>query len=319
MADSISSYEVARRFIIALGGNPNNTALVRAVAIWMRFENSNIVGNNPWNLHSGEACDATRKYCPGQGNLPGQIGNRYAGPGDRNVAVFATLDDGIRANANNLIRLAPSYGYGKVISEVREGDALGFLVAMQNSNWSAGHYGYAKLVNAFKGSSSYNWSMQLISVGGSGSDTSHTIDYTGMPSWLKDPNHVITDADVAELRAALVAKYPNVQSLGFYLDHLLPDYKGKTVKQLLDDAYGLFTGDDPQLGGSADNPLAAVGDFVGQLGNVLGTLVENVGLIIVFGAGALLAFYGFSLLMSVSGPATFEVPDELHSPMGGRR
>jgi hypothetical protein len=134
----------------------------RAVAIWLAFESGKtVIGNNPWNLHSGAVCSAAKGYCPGQGTLSGQIGNRYAGPGDQNVAVFATLDAGAKANAQNLIRNSGSYGYGAVITGARAGDPLAFLTALQNSSWSSGHYGYSKLTTAFRGISSYNNALTL--------------------------------------------------------------------------------------------------------------------------------------------------------------
>lgn len=335
MADTVSSYDVARRFIKAAGGDPNNNGLVRAVAIWLRFEiGGSITGNNPWNLHSGTACTPSwpgyvNGYCPGNGSLPGQIGNRYAGSGDKNVAVFRTLDDGIKANANNLIRLAPAYGYGKVLDAIRRGSAIDFLYAMQNSNWSAGHYGYTKLVSAFKSTSSFNWSITLRPAGGSSTDPGPSGG--GNTKWLDawggivsfPVGHVITVEDVETMMAKL-------SDAGWFRDYALEFAPGEGAardftrsilmtavgkewnKDLQDDLQGRFLG----AAAAQDNPVAS---FLGQLGTVLGTLVENVGLIIVFGAGVALAFYGFSLLMSVSGPATFEVPDELHNPIGARR
>lgn len=327
---TVSSYEVARRFISALGGNPNNTALVRAVAIWMRFENGSITGNNPWNLHSGPPCHSSTNFCPGQGSLPGQIGNRYAGSGDQNVAVFATLDEGITANANNLKRLAPAYGYGKVIDAVRRGDALGFLVAMQNSNWSAGHYGYAKLVNAFHTSGTYNWAMELRPVGGSSTSPGPETGPSG--AWLGawgniigfPVGHIVTVEDVEAMMTKL-------SDAGFFHDYALEFAPGEgaardIVRSVLMTAVGKPWGKDLQddlqnqlLGKAAEVGTNPVNNLVNQVGSILVTIGSNVGLIIVFVGGVALAFYGFSLLMSVTGPATFEVPDELHNPMGGRR
>lgn len=152
-----TTYDVARLFLQDIGA-PQSPGMTRAVAIWLRFEGSTIYGNNPWNLHSGPACDAERKYCPGQGSLPGQVGNRYAGTGDRNVAVFDTIDHGVAANARNLIALN-AYGYPAVIAAARRDDPVGFLTAIQNSSWSAGHYSYSKLVSAWHSRLPYNFSI----------------------------------------------------------------------------------------------------------------------------------------------------------------
>lgn len=115
-------------FLVALGA-PTTDPMIKAVGAWLLAESGgHITGNNPWNLHSS-------------GGLPGQTGSRYAGPGDKNVAVFSTLQAGCTASAMNLERLAPSYGYGTVISQARAGNAIGFLDALASSSWSAGHYG----------------------------------------------------------------------------------------------------------------------------------------------------------------------------------
>lgn len=204
MSQQVNSLDVASMFLRALGAQ-DTPAMRRAVAIWLKFESGGTVtGNNPWNLHSGSPCPATRGYCPGQGNLPGQIGNRYAGPGDRNVAVFGTLQAGVTASAQNLIRLSPSYGYGKVIAAARRGDAIGFLIALQNSAWSAGHYSYSKLVSAFKGSNSYSYAITLRPVGGGTSNVS-TPNIPSLTDVLKslgistDQAHKLTDDEIRKI------------------------------------------------------------------------------------------------------------------------
>jgi len=153
-----TSYDIARSFLRAIGA-PVTDGMTRAVAIWLRFESGSVVrGNNPWNLHSGAPCTAEKGYCPGQGSLPGQIGNRYAGTGDRNVAVFRTIDDGVNAAANNLTKRPAGdwTGYDKVVAAARSGNPVGFLTALQSSKWSAGHYSYSKLVAAFASALPYN-------------------------------------------------------------------------------------------------------------------------------------------------------------------
>lgn len=206
MAETATAYDVSDAFLRALGA-PTTPAMRRAVAIWLRFESGGtIVGNNPWNLHSGAPCKSASKYCPGVGTLPGQIGNRYAGPGDQNVAVFATLDDGARASANNLVRLAPAYGYADVIRAARAGNAIGFLDALQKSSWSAGHYNYSKLTGAFGGSFNYNTSLTLRQPSGasgiSSIGTASSINATPADVWTylgKKPTDVLTEADYAKL------------------------------------------------------------------------------------------------------------------------
>jgi hypothetical protein len=136
---------IASTFLRALGA-PDTPAMRAAVKAWLRQEGiSSVKRNNPWNLHGGAACGGandTGKFCSGGVNLPGAIGRYNAGPGDKNVVVFSTLDAGVRANAANLYRLSGSgYGYDRVIAYARKGDPVGFLHALARSSWSAGRYG----------------------------------------------------------------------------------------------------------------------------------------------------------------------------------
>lgn len=159
-----TAYDIASSFLKALGA-PDTPEMRRAVTIWLSFESSStVIGGNPWNLHVGSACMDPSKYCPISGSsMPGLVGNRYAGTGDKNVAVFDSVTSGTKAAANNLISLAPSYGYGTVIKEARAGNAIGFLTALQNSGWSAGHYNHSKLVNSFNSGGGKNFTVNLTS------------------------------------------------------------------------------------------------------------------------------------------------------------
>lgn len=157
-----TAYDIASSFLKALGA-PDTPEMRRAVTVWLTFESSKtVIGNNPWNLHVGQACSDPSGYCPIQGSsMPGLVGNRYAGTGDKNVAVFDTITSGTKAAANNLVSLSPSYGYGTVIKEARSGNAVGFLTALQNSGWSAGHYGHSKLVTNYNAGGGKNFSVNL--------------------------------------------------------------------------------------------------------------------------------------------------------------
>lgn len=124
--------EQRRAALLFLGylGAPTTADMVRAVLAWLRQESGGrIYGNNPWNLHSW-------------GGLPGQIGYRDVGPGDKNVAVFRSLEEGVKAAVNNLVRLKNAgYGYDVVIREAQSGDYQGFLYALCKSSWAASRYG----------------------------------------------------------------------------------------------------------------------------------------------------------------------------------
>lgn len=291
-----TTYDIAASFLRELGA-PTHPAMVRAVALWLRFESGTTVrGNNPWNLHGGPACPATQGYCPGnKGVHKGQIGNRYAGSGDRNVAVFATLQDGIAASAANLIRLRGSgYGYDKMIAEARQGDALGFLIALQNSSWSAGHYGHSKLVAAFNGSHSYKSTVSFVNYGGGGGNTTPTtptlddiLTRLGIPT---DDEHVITEAEARKLA-------DQYKVTGSVYDAIVRTFSGKTVKWLRDNAGGISTtplpGEPGGIGGD-EGPFAGIGVVLGGI-----TDPENWAYTAAIIAGLILALYGLHQITQV--------------------
>lgn len=335
MAETIPAYEVAGMFLRALGA-PDTSAMRRAVAIWLRFESGGtITGNNPWNLHSGDACPASKGYCPGNGSLPGQIGNRYAGPGDRNVAVFATLNDGVKASANNLIRLSPNYGYGKVIAEARQGDAVGFLGALQLSSWSAGHYGYRKLVDAFRGSFNYNTPLTLRPVGGGTTgDTGRTVTLP-FGSLIRKFNGITgrsLDDGIINAWAVAIADAPDLVKLIMGGDALPTDdawneireqlkasaasYKGKPVEQLPDNITVKLSSNATEARESND-PLTAIANAIGGVGDILGFLLDPQNWVYIFAlvGGVALTSYGFSQLTGTrlprpSLPALDILPDD---------
>lgn len=97
---------------------------------------SQMYGNNPFNLR------------PIKGGWGGQIGVHHSGQsGD--FAAFGSIEDGIRAAANNY--LVGNYGYDAVVAAARSGDAGAVARAIQNSSWDAGHYGYSSLTNMVGG------------------------------------------------------------------------------------------------------------------------------------------------------------------------
>ena len=122
---------------------PSGPLMCTAVETWLRKEGiSSVKRNNPWNLHGGEACLDPSGRCEGGGTHVGQIARANVGPGDKNVAIFGTLDEGIAASAANLVRLRNSgTGYDAVIERARAGDPVGFLNALALSKWSANRYG----------------------------------------------------------------------------------------------------------------------------------------------------------------------------------
>lgn len=283
-----TSYDVAGMFLRAINA-PDTQNMRRAVAIWLRFESGGtVVGNNPWNLHSGDACTAAQGYCPGQGSLPGQIGNRYAGPGDRNVAVFSTLDAGVRASAQNIMR--QGYGYPAVVKAARADDPVAFLTALQESSWSAGHYGHSKLVSAFRSSLSYNLTMTIRSVTGNQqqhgdnptpSEFQALLDKLGINS---DTNHVITHDE-----AVKIARQYGVQEGSDVFNRIVQQFEGKSVL----DASG---------GGTVPDVRDDVGGIVKGIGDVFGFLfdAENWLYILALLAGVALTGIGGKLIIDAT-------------------
>lgn len=146
---------MAKAFLRLLGF-PYSSRMVYAIVAWVMCETGRIiVGNNPWNQHSGPPCPASapaavrgiphsQKIAPDP-RYPGLIGNRYAGPSDRNVAIYDTIEDGLRHSADNLLSgLNPARkwtGYGRVVTAARAGDPRAFMDALAKSAWAADRYG----------------------------------------------------------------------------------------------------------------------------------------------------------------------------------
>lgn len=331
----VRAYDVASMFLRALGA-PDTTNMRRAVAIWLRFESGGrITGNNPWNLHNGPPCKSSSRYCPGVGSLPGQIGNRYAGPGDQNVAVFRTLNDGVRANANNLIRLSPSYGYGVVISEARQGDAIGFLRALQNSSWSAGHYGYSKLVNAFGNGLNYNSVMTTSMPTGVGTTPAGPPQAEpGKSRVVKFPFRSIVEKfdfltssstfskEAADLYAVVLLDVPQYIYLisgqeGLLLDRAAKDrarerirltvnsYVGDKVSELPGELTVVFQADETKAS-ETQGPLDAIAGALGGLGNVFAFLLDPNNWLYIFAllGGLAMTAYGFAQLTGARSPVS---------------
>jgi hypothetical protein len=137
----------ATPFLKALGADATPQMEI-AVNAWAQEESGgHITGNNPWNLHVGPPCppDAPAAVLgvPHSQRLNGPgglIGNRYAGPGDKNVAIYGTRDEGVAASAERLLAYQ-TYGYPRVVAAARLNDPILFLEALAASSWSAGRYG----------------------------------------------------------------------------------------------------------------------------------------------------------------------------------
>ncbi len=141
-ASAATTDTIASSFLRALNA-PDTPAMRTAVRAWLIKEGiTSIKRNNPWNLHGGAPCLSGTGYCSGGTGLPGGVGRVNVGPGDQNVVVFASLDAGVQASANNLLKPgSPSYRYGAVVAGAQSGVPEKFLNALALSSWSEGRYG----------------------------------------------------------------------------------------------------------------------------------------------------------------------------------
>ena len=119
----------AQLFLRVLGANYKNRYMVKAVIAWFRQESggiSKVIHNNPFNIRPGVAS----KYS--NGTWPGREGVFLS---------FSTLSKGFAAAAVVLKSIAPSYGYGTIITAARSGNATRLLAAIALSGWDGSHYG----------------------------------------------------------------------------------------------------------------------------------------------------------------------------------
>lgn len=153
-----TSYDVSRQVVQKLGGDPNNKNIVRAVAIWLRFESGGtIFGNNPWNMRPGSD----------YGNVCTK------GVDGKNFVKFCTINDGTTAVARRLSK-NDYRGYAPIGAAIRRGDPIAMFYALARSKWSADHYGGGtKLIGAFNSSLPYNYTVAFRDrAGGTGGGTS---------------------------------------------------------------------------------------------------------------------------------------------------
>ena len=94
--------------------------MVRAVNAWVATHAPTVVGNNPGSL-----------LVTGTNDLPGQLGKDAEGH-----ALFGSLDDGVAAWADEIIRTSPG-----IVSAARSNDPERFLIAVDKSGWVEGGYG----------------------------------------------------------------------------------------------------------------------------------------------------------------------------------
>jgi len=209
---------------------PTGPLMRKAVEVWMRKEGiSSVKRNNPWNLHGGRACLDPSGICVGGGTHKGQTGRANVGPGDKNVAIFETLDEGIAASAANLIRLRKSFGYDLVIKRAQAGDPVGFLNALARSSWSANRYGtkeggpngLIKIWNTHTGRKDdpLSWKTGLPGPIIEGDDLDPRLHLPVAVCDVLGPTSVYADPD---RRVVLIEKWPGATNVGLYAKPLSP-------------------------------------------------------------------------------------------------
>lgn len=245
-----TSYDIAEGLISRLGGNPNNRPLVRAVAIWMRFETgTRITGNNPWNIRGRGPC-----------------GGHYFGSNGP-FKTYCSLDQGLDDTAR-LLSIS-QHGYPKIKAAVRAGDPRGFLVAVYTSKWchSATQtfcYNNGKsLLSALTGSFSYLYTPSF--VGGNPGPVTGGGGGGGVPVSTGNIEDAFETIKVKEWVIGVLG--PSAQP-----DHVLTQFD---VDKLYDDvrhrfdALGDFPGKDAALAGVSTGLGVLVGHKVSELSGTI--------------------------------------------------
>ena len=118
--------EAAAVALLAAVGNPQpSAAMIAEVVTWSVAEDGGdgaMQRNNPWNT---TMCGH---------NFVGSIN----GDGACGVGHYATMDDGIAANADTLMQA----NFAAVRAALLANDAEGFRQALWASPWASSHYGY---------------------------------------------------------------------------------------------------------------------------------------------------------------------------------
>jgi hypothetical protein len=316
VAASISSDQLARKFLAEVGANPDNANLRRAVRVWKSSEGRSICGNNPWFIrHTTFARNrdgsAAGRLCVNKATRACAVG--VSGPAyDCNFSQFKSLDDGVWATAQ-VLKLPR---YRKVVAALKAGNAVRFLHELGASGWAAGGYNNA-LVGRFNTlTNAYMWNLPLVAGSDGGSSgpnpdavpgastipaaTTYTaaqwnafIACLGFPSTepAKHAPYIIKPTDVPQMVKCATANNIQLTAGDF------APFVGKSVSDLRD---GLAAkGTIPPL-----DVLGGLPDVLGSLGKVLAFLldVENLGYVMAMFVGGGLALYGFAQIAGIQGP-----------------
>jgi hypothetical protein len=215
--------------------------------------------------------------------------------------------------------LAPSYGYGKVITAARAGDALAFMTALQNSSWSAGHYNYSKLTGALGSALEYNTALTLRAPSGSGitpvsSIGTGTLTASGdrpaeeFSLWQQHlrsiginsaPDYVLTHDDAIAIVSKLYKMNVAGNEENSIIKGMIASWEGKTVTEAWGGGKAQTIGPDP-LGAAGDaiGSVMDVGEFLGGIGAFLFD-TDNWKYIGALAIGIPMTLLGFYLLAGV--------------------
>lgn len=268
-----TSYDVSRALVAELGGNPGNTAIVKAVAIWLAYESgSTIYGNNPWNMRPT--------------SLP--PGVKSCGTDRKNFIKFCNVDDGIKTAAYQLNK-DDWRGYRAISNAIRAGNVSAFFYALAKSKWSSDNYGGGgKFFSAFSSGANYNRTLSFKERGGGtspgggsvGSSSANAILATAISSFQDvlrklgistDPGHIITPEEAAKIADEYANRY-NFQKGSSVWNEIKNSFAGKSVADASKDQSII-----PDIPGA----INALGETIGDV--ALTFIIVLIGLVFIAG------------------------------------
>jgi hypothetical protein len=326
---TITADELAVRFLKAVGADPTNRNLRRAVRIWKASEGRSICGNNPWfirwsTFNRNRDGSIARRLCVNKSTrqcVTGVSGSQY----DCNFSQFKTLDDGIYAT----VQVLKLPRYSKVVAALKAGNALQFLRELGASGWAAGGYSNALVTRYGQLVNTYDWTITLVAGSVDGAGGTETIpgkvaDDLVTPTITKladgvlggwgdqvqfPVDHILTVDDVQSIMTTLVGNGWFTNSDGSLNTQavettrlILLRHVGEKWNKALQDALQkeLLTAAE-----KAVDPLTAIAQVLGTLADFIRLLFDpqtyvRTGALLL---GAILVMTGFKMLMDATARA----------------
>lgn len=254
-----TTYDIARSIVSKLGGNPNNSGIVRAVAIWITYESGSVIlGNNPLNMRPT--------------SLP--PGTCTKGVDSKNFIKFCTIDDATDTIAFHLNK-SDWRNYDEIGKAIRAGSAIGMFKALAASPWSSDHYGGgSKLINAFNSGSNYNKTLTFRERGGGTSPGGGAVNAVA-DFWKQIASQLNIGLDTPLSEQQAKAVWDKLGERGIRGNIQVSDLVGKTLTQIA----GGYQGIGPE---DVSGALGAVGETIADA--ALTFTVVIIGLVFIIGA-----------------------------------